>query len=568
MTKFPRTCCALLAVQVMSFGQITPPAFWPTTGALTPFSAPSATTLPAAAPPVATPAATQKPSPIAPEPSSASRLTLGLNKSIVIDEPAGILRIAVSNGDIAEAVAVSANEAMVNGKAPGVTSLIVWLNDGSRKVFDLAVEPGSETLGAVQAALSHELAGQDIHLSIHAGSVFLTGLARDLESADRAVQIATVLGKVVNLLQVKVRDGEPQILLRVRFANVDRGATSNLGINLFSTPNPKMLGATTTGQFGVQPAYDFTQNPPTTTLNNLLNIFLYRPDINLGAVVSALEAKNLAQVLAEPNLLTLSGHPASFLAGGQFPYPTIQGGQNGIGQVTIQFRDFGIRLHFLPRVTLRGTIQLEVEPEVSALDPANGLVMNGYTIPGLDIRRVHTEVELRNGQSLVIAGLLDDRVTQTINKIPGLSAIPLFGKLFESRAILKNNSELLVIVTPEIVEPIPAGTAPPSLDMPQPFLSLPSAFPARLDPAASNPAALSPAGSAAAKTDPSGHVAPSAANPAVPDLPLYVPVEQLRTALDLEGVSMKPAAAESKSGLGIAPLSVPAPAPATEAPRP
>lgn len=567
MTRLPRTCWAVLAFRVISIGQITPPpASRPTASPPPVVDTPSFAFPLAAKSRVAVPTA-QVQSSTAPARRTAYHLTLDLNRSIVIDEPAGIRRIAVSNGDIAEAVAVSANEAMVNGKAPGVTSLVIWLNDGTRKVFDLAVEPGTETLDAVQAALEHELAGQDIHLSIHGGSVFLTGLALDLESADRAVQMAAVLGKVVNLLQIKVPDGEPQILLRVRFANIDRGATSNLGLNLFSTPNPKMMGATTTGQFGVQPAYDFTQNPPTTTLNNLLNIFLYRPDINLGAIVSALEAKQLAQVLAEPNLLTLSGHRASFLAGGQFPYPTIQGGANGIGQVTIQFRDFGIRLNFLPRVTLRGTIQLEVEPEVSSLDPANGLTMNGYTIPGLDVRRVHTEVELRNGQSLVIAGLLDNRVTQTINKIPGLSALPLFGKLFESRSILKNNSELLVIVTPEIVEPIPAGTPLPSLDMPVPFLTAPS-FPAWLDPPV--PGWPGTPDSPAARVGSSSGVGGGAAKPVVPDpaIPTYVPVEQLRNAVGLEGAAVRPVETEPKSGLGTAPAAGSPPAQSHEGPRP
>ncbi|MGA7415838.1 MAG: type II and III secretion system protein, partial [Bryobacteraceae bacterium] len=194
-----------------------------------------------------------------------------------------------------------------------------------------------------------------------------------------------------------------------------------------------------------------------------------------------------------------------------------------------------------------------------------GLTMNGYTIPGLDVRRVHTEVELRNGQSLVIAGLLDNRVTQTINKIPGLSALPLFGKLFESRAILKNNSELLVIVTPEIVEPIPAGTPPPSLDMPQPFLNVPPSFPARLNPAASIPGTP---GSAAGMQNPSSGLAPGAVAPAVLALPQYVPVEQLRTAIGIEGVVSKPAETEPRTGLGIAPVIVPPPAQAAEGPRP
>jgi pilus assembly protein CpaC len=216
----------------------------------------------------------------------------------------------------------------------------------------------------------------------------------------------------------------------------------------------------------------FSQLPPGSpaTLSDLLNIFYYRPDIGVGGVLQALEAKNLAQILAEPNLLTVSGKPASFLAGGEFPFPTIQGGAAGVGQITIQFKEFGIRLDFLPTITPRGTIHLMVTPEVSSLDYSNALTVNGFTVPGLQTKRVQTEVELANGQSFVIAGLLDNQAIENLNKIPGIGDIPVLGKLFQSRSVTRNHSELLVVVTPELVQPIPAGVKTPELPMPLPFL--------------------------------------------------------------------------------------------------
>ena len=162
---------------------------------------------------------------------------------------------------------------------------------------------------------------------------------------------------------------------------------------------------------------------------------------------------------------------ASFLAGGEFPYPTLQGGGGGLGAVTIQFREFGVRINFTPVITPRGTIRLQVTPEVSSLDFANGLVFQGFTIPALSTRRVQTEIELEDGQSFVIGGLLDNRATETLSKIPGLASIPLLGKLFRSRSISKNNTELLVMVTPELVRPIPRGQPVPDVKMPKPFLN-------------------------------------------------------------------------------------------------
>src|SRR6185312_3882967 len=397
-----------------------------------------------------------------------SDLYVGLNKSSILENANGVKRISIANPEIAEAVAVSKNEVLVNGKTTGETSLVLWDQRGQRTMFDVHVTLADSRPDAVRAELSRELPGQDVNFDLGNGAVFLRGTANDVTSADRAAAIVGTLGKVVNLLNVKVPAEEPQILLKVRFANVDRSATQQLGVNITSLGATNTIGNITTGQFGQQPTFDLTNKAVTFT--DLLNVFLYRPDLNLAATIEALEAKQLVQILAEPNLLTVSGRPASFLAGGEFPFPTLQGGGAGVGQVTIQFREFGVRIHFLPVITPRGTIRLSVTPEVSSLDRANGLTVSGYTVPGLATRRIQTEVELENGQSFVIAGLLDNRTTDELSKIPGLSSIPLLGKLFESRQLMKNNSELLVLVTPELVKPLPAGSKPPEVNMPTKFM--------------------------------------------------------------------------------------------------
>lgn len=398
-----------------------------------------------------------------------SDLNVGISKSIILENPVGVKRLAVTNPDVAEAVAVSKGEVIVNGKAAGDTTLVIWDLSGKRTMFDLHVLGKVNTKPEdTRRELQKELPGQDVSLDLSEGNVFLRGTVNDPIAADRAAAIASTLGKVVNLLKVKVADADPQILLKVRFANVERTALSQLGLNLVSTGATNTIGAVSTRQFGSQPTFDFTQNPNTYTFNDLLNIFFFRKDLNLGGTIQAMEAKNLVQILAEPNLLTVSGKQASFLAGGEFPFPTLQGGGAGVGQITIQFREFGVRVNFLPVITPRGTIRLSVTPEVSSLDYANGLTVSGYTVPGLATRRVQTEVELDNGQSFAIAGLLDNRITSTLNKIPGLSEIPLLGKLFESRQLQKNNSELLVVITPVIVRPIEQGTKAPELQMPKP----------------------------------------------------------------------------------------------------
>jgi len=399
---------------------------------------------------------------------SKSTISVSVNGSTVLDQAIGIRRISIANADIAEAVAVSTNEIVVNGKAVGDTSLIVWDLKGNRSMLDVHVVANTSKIDTVRAELLRE-AGSGVTIDSQEGTVFLNGLVANQNAAVRAFNIASTLGKVVNLLQVSTPPSEPQILLKVRFADVDRSAAEQFGINLF-TMGQSGVGTATTGQFGSNPSFTAPSGGAVNwSLSNLLNIFYYDPKINLGAVLQDLATRNVLQILAEPNLLTLSGKAASFLAGGEFPFPTIQGGASGVGQITIQFKEFGVRLNFLPVVTPRGTIRLTVTPEVSSLDYANGLSISGYTVPGLSTRRVQTEIELENGQSFVIAGLLNNQTTELLSRMPGLASIPLLGKLFQSRSTSKSSSELLVMVTPELVYPIPVGTKVPEVRLIQPF---------------------------------------------------------------------------------------------------
>jgi pilus assembly protein CpaC len=395
-------------------------------------------------------------------------LVVTVGKSIVLDTPADLRRIAVANGDFAEAMAVNPREVLINGKAPGDTSVILWQQDGARAMYNLTVRQNMGRVEAVQEQLKRGLPGQDVSLEFANDTVFLRGTAKDLSSAERAAGMAATLGKVVNLLRVEVPAAEPQILLRVRFADVDRSVATSFGFNLLSTGAANTVGQITTGQFG--PASPTLQGSAAQfTLSDALNVFLFRSDINLGALVQALEAKNLLQMLAEPNVLASNGKPASFVAGGEFPFPVVQGGA-AAGAVTIQFREYGVRINFLPTVTPRGTIRLQVAPEVSSLDYSNALSFEGFTIPALATRKVQTQVELENGQSFVIAGLLDNTITESLNKIPGIGDIPLLGKLFQSRSRTRTNSELMILITPELVRPIPGGAARPDIRMPLEFL--------------------------------------------------------------------------------------------------
>jgi pilus assembly protein CpaC len=416
---------------------------------------------------------------------SPNELFVTVGKSVIVNSSVPIERASVGFGDVAEATAVGPMEVLVNGKAAGETSLIIWQRGGGKLFFDILVQPSrfanNGKADILRRQIARELPGQKIDVGVENDLIFLRGTAKDLTSADRAMAIAAAVGKPVDLLYVEVPPPDTQILLKVRFASVDRSLLRQMGMNLFSTGATNTIGSATTQQFSPPSLSSsgsssgtggVSSNGITATISNFLNLFFFRPDLNLGATIEALEAKGVVETLAEPNVLAQNGKQASFLAGGEFPYPVVQGGSTGgTTAITIQFREFGVRLNFIPTVTPRGTIKLQVAPEVSALDYANGVTIQGFTVPGVSVRNVNTQVELAEGQSFAIGGLLDNRETETFSKIPFIGDIPILGKFFQSKTKNRTNTELIVIVTPQIVRPVPAGQQIALPNFPVPFLT-------------------------------------------------------------------------------------------------
>ena len=402
-------------------------------------------------------------------------LSVTVGKSVLIDTPKPIVRVAVGPGKVAMVQGISPTEVLVNGEKEGQTSLIVWEEGGQKQFFSVAVQPSDASMDAKLRAVRQEmydaLPNQHIIVSGFDGTVFLRGTVTTLDASNRAKEIAAAAGKVVNLLYVNVPASKPQILLKVRFASLDRSKERQLGLNLFSTGITNSIGQISTGQFSPPTVAYSPSGGGTATITNGLNLQIFRPDINLGATIQALQTMGVVQVLAEPNVLAEDGKEASFLAGGQYPYPVVQNsGAGGSPTVSIAFKEYGIQLNFIPTITPRNTIHLQVAPSVSALDYANGITLNGFQVPGIDVRDVKTDVELKNGQSFVIGGLLDNRDTKTFEKIPFIGDIPILGRFFQSVQDTKNNTELVVIVTPEIVKPIKPGQPQPTITYPDKFL--------------------------------------------------------------------------------------------------
>jgi pilus assembly protein CpaC len=358
----------------------------------------------------------------------------------------------------------------------GENSLIIWDTLGNRQFFNVKVSASSasseSSLEAVRRQLRTELPGQNLKVSFDNNMIFLRGTVNNLNGSDRAVKIASTAGKVVNLLDVKVPPADPQILLKVRFMSVDRTKAQQLGINMFDNGLGNAIGSVSTGEF----------TPPLTTSSGTTisangNITALFPGLGgVGATITALNTKEVTEVLAEPNIMAVNGKEASFLAGGEYPYPVAQGSSNGT-TITIMFKEYGIRLNFIPVITPRGTIRLQIAPEVSALDFADAVDISGFEVPAITSRKMKTEVELADGQSFVLAGLLNNQETETFEKIPFLGDIPILGKLFQSMSKSKTNNELIVLVTPEIVAPIPVGAPLPDLKFPSKFLPPNSGIP-------------------------------------------------------------------------------------------
>jgi pilus assembly protein CpaC len=405
------------------------------------------------------------------ESSEPQTLHLLVGRSLVISSPTRIKRVSLADPEIAEAIVVSPTQVLVNGKKPGGVSLMLWDEADQSQAFEVSVD--IDVLGLSQKI--HEVfPTENVHIDTSRDVVILTGNISSSTIADKILEVVKgATPKVTNMMQVPAPlTGE--ILLQVRFAEVDRTALNQFGINILSLPGAKNVGTTSTGQFA-PPTLANNGNTNTTqfALSDLLNIFIFRPDINLAVTIKALQTDNVLQILAEPTLLTSSGKEASFLAGGEFPYPVPQSSGAGFTTITIQFKEFGVRLNFTPTFTPNGQIHLKVKPEVSSLDFTNALQFQGFVVPALSTRRMESEMDLADGQSFAIAGLIDNRVTEQLEKVPWIGDVPVLGKLFQSKSFQRSKDELLVVVTPIIVKPSDPGHAPQGPVFPVPFLDSP-----------------------------------------------------------------------------------------------
>jgi pilus assembly protein CpaC len=387
---------------------------------------------------------------------------------------ADINKVAISEPKVADAVVISPRELMVNAKGPGRATLVVWENGANPTRYEIAVTKDTSEWDLFAKSIN-DTAGTPISVTGTGETIVLSGTVKSIEDSKKLASMAQTRAKtVINLLQAPAPPEPRQILLRVKFAAIDRVALTQIGFNLFST-NPKMIGAVTTEQFA---SPRFSQLQPvgtgqTVNFSDLLNLFAFRPDLNFGATIKALQEKNLLQILAEPNLLALDGKEATFLAGGSFPFPVITTTPTGGATapvITVQFKPFGVKLEFTPSVTPQGSIDLKVAPEVSSLDYANAVTLQGFLIPALSQRRAETEVILKDGESFAIAGLIDNRVIETISKVPGLGDLPVLGKIFRSRSTQKSADELLVVVTPYFVKPLTPEEKAKLPTMPETFL--------------------------------------------------------------------------------------------------
>ena len=385
-----------------------------------------------------------------------------------------VTKVAISEPKIADAVVISPREVMVNAKGPGRATLVIWETGADPARYEIYVTKDTTDWDTFTKSIS-DSAGSPISVTGTGETIVLSGAVKSAEDSKRLAGMAQTRAKtVINLLQAPPPAEPRQIMLAVKFAAIDRVALTQIGFNLFST-NDKMIGATSTEQF-TPPR--FSQLQPASTgqtvnFSDLLNLFVFRPDLNIGATIKALQDNNLLQILAEPNLITLEGKDASFLAGGSFPFPTITTTPTGGATapvITVQFKPFGVKLDFTPTVTPQGSIDLKVAPEVSSLDYANAVTLQGFTIPALSQRRAETEVILKDGESFAIAGLIDNRVIETLSKVPGLGDLPVLGKLFRSRSTQKSTDELLVVVTVHFVKALTPEEKIKSLDMPSTFL--------------------------------------------------------------------------------------------------
>jgi len=381
-------------------------------------------------------------------------LSLIVGHSTVLRSQPRLCRVYVSNPEVVESITASPHELVLTAKAGGSSSVAVWTEDGATNLYDVVADLNLTEAGD---ALHLAFPGEQLGVESQGSRLLLTGTASSPAVVEAALKLLASYSKdVVNSAQLLLSHPQ-QVQLKVRIAEVDRTKGTQFGVTLLS--GGKTQGVSQTQQFGPVAL----REDSALGLSDLLNIFIYNHDVNVGAILKDLQQNQVLQVLAEPNITAISGQTAHFLSGGEFPFPVVQGTSGGFASITVQFRPFGVKLDFTPVVNPDHTIRLKVAPEVSALDYTNAVVISGYTIPAISTRRAETEIELQNGQSFAMSGLLDRRTIEKLSKMPGIGDIPILGELFKSRDISKSFTELVVIITPVLVDPLTNPTPVPPL---------------------------------------------------------------------------------------------------------
>jgi pilus assembly protein CpaC len=394
------------------------------------------------------------------------KVQLIAGRSTVVATDFDVTRIAVTNPDVADAVVVQPREILIDGKKPGTVSLIVW-GSGTRTQYNIIVEQPTTSL---EQQLHTLFPGEDVTVGTNEGATILSGHVSSTNVMLRMGEIATASmpkSQIINLLQVPGGSESQQVMLQVRFAEVNRRMLTEAGLSMFMTRD-RVLARSTTQQYAA-PTFEGEGGQDKLVFSDFLNLFFWDRKLGVGGVLRALESTGAFQSLAEPNLIAYNGQEASFLAGGEFPVPVVSG---VTGQVSIIFKEFGIRLNFTP--TIAGdAIRLKVRPEVSTLDFPNGITLSGFRIPALTTRRAETVVELKDGQSFAIAGLLDNISQNDTAAVPVMSKLPIVGPLFKSRSKRAEQTELMVLITPRLVRALDPDEVPPLPTTTSPFIKRP-----------------------------------------------------------------------------------------------
>src|SRR5688572_16334773 len=449
------------------------------------------------------------------------QILLLVGRSAVIRTDRAIHRVSVSTPEIADALVTAPRELLVHGKTPGTISVLVWADNGRITNYEVIVR---RDLSPLEGQIRRQFPNEPIGVAVNGKDVVLSGVVSAKHVIDKAKALAAGYvdkpENIVNMMRQQESTATDQVMLSVRFAEVNRSAMQELGVNFFGGPTGAdgWQGRTTTQQFPA-PTYDPEKKVWLTP--DFLNVMAFQVKDQLGMTVKALKGKGLFESLAEPNLITQDGKEASFLAGGEFPYPVVQGG-SGASSVTIVFKEFGVRLRFTPTITGGGYVHLKVAPEVSTLDFANGVVLEGFRVPALQTRRTETEVELRDGQTFAISGLLDRNMNESLRRVPGIGDIPILGYLFRSQAYQKNNTELVVMITPYIVRRDSPGVTPNLPGLVEPFLEPPNKTIPMPPPSFSGPGSNNPVAPArqVVSNNPFAGTAPNA-----PNAPNYASVD-------------------------------------------